>query len=87
LRDVVRDRWPGKRVFTYWDYRAGMFHRDLLRLRGTEDITIEVRIDAGWDPDHVRRVLVRGRWTLFADGRCRTAFPRPITATTRSASR
>lgn len=29
LRDVVRDRWPGARVFTYWDYRAGMFHRDL----------------------------------------------------------
>jgi exodeoxyribonuclease III len=29
LRDVVRDRWPGKRVFTYWDYRAGMFHQDL----------------------------------------------------------
>jgi exodeoxyribonuclease-3 len=29
LRDVVRDRWPGQRVFTYWDYRAGMFHRDL----------------------------------------------------------
>jgi exodeoxyribonuclease-3 len=29
LRDVVRDRWPAKRVFTYWDYRAGMFHRDL----------------------------------------------------------
>jgi exodeoxyribonuclease-3 len=29
LRDVVRDRWPGDRVFTYWDYRAGMFHRDL----------------------------------------------------------
>ena len=29
LRDVVRDRWPNKRVFTYWDYRAGMFHRDL----------------------------------------------------------
>jgi len=28
LRDVVRDRWPGERVFTYWDYRAGMFHRD-----------------------------------------------------------
>jgi exodeoxyribonuclease-3 len=26
---VVRDRWPGERVFTYWDYRAGMFHRDL----------------------------------------------------------
>jgi exodeoxyribonuclease-3 len=29
LRDVVRDRWPGARVFTYWDYRAGMFHQDL----------------------------------------------------------
>ncbi len=29
LRDVVRDRWPEQRVFTYWDYRAGMFHRDL----------------------------------------------------------
>ncbi len=29
LRDVVRDRWPQERVFTYWDYRAGMFHRDL----------------------------------------------------------
>ncbi|MGD9734461.1 MAG: exodeoxyribonuclease III [Solirubrobacterales bacterium] len=29
LHDVVRDRWPGQRVFTYWDYRAGMFHRDL----------------------------------------------------------
>jgi len=29
LRDVVRERWPGERIFTYWDYRAGMFHRDL----------------------------------------------------------
>jgi exodeoxyribonuclease-3 len=29
LRDVVRDRWPTDRVFTYWDYRAGMFHQDL----------------------------------------------------------
>jgi exodeoxyribonuclease-3 len=29
LRDVVRDRWPDEVVFTYWDYRAGMFHRDL----------------------------------------------------------
>lgn len=29
LRDVVRDRWPDERVLTYWDYRAGMFHRDL----------------------------------------------------------
>jgi exodeoxyribonuclease III len=29
LRDLVRDRWPSERVFTYWDYRAGMFHQDL----------------------------------------------------------
>jgi exodeoxyribonuclease-3 len=29
LRDVVRERWPDERVFTYWDYRAGMFHQDL----------------------------------------------------------
>jgi exodeoxyribonuclease-3 len=29
LRDVVRERWPTERVFTYWDYRAGMFHQDL----------------------------------------------------------
>src|ERR687883_163819 len=29
LRDVVRERWPKERVFTYWDYRAGMFHQDL----------------------------------------------------------
>jgi exodeoxyribonuclease III len=28
LHDVVRDRWPNERVFTYWDYRAGMFHQD-----------------------------------------------------------
>ena len=29
LHDVVRDRWPSERVFSYWDYRAGMFHQDL----------------------------------------------------------
>ncbi|NUT38928.1 MAG: exodeoxyribonuclease III [Thermoactinospora sp.] len=29
LHDVVRDRWPDNRIFTYWDYRAGMFHKDL----------------------------------------------------------
>ncbi|WP_405064638.1 exodeoxyribonuclease III [Kribbella sp. NBC_01505] len=29
LRDVVRDRWPTDQVFSYWDYRAGMFHQNL----------------------------------------------------------
>lgn len=29
LHDVVRDHWPHERIFTYWDYRAGMFHQDL----------------------------------------------------------
>jgi exodeoxyribonuclease III len=28
LHDVVRDKWPDERVFSYWDYRAGMFHQD-----------------------------------------------------------
>jgi exodeoxyribonuclease-3 len=29
LSDVVREHWPTERIFTYWDYRAGMFHQDL----------------------------------------------------------
>lgn len=29
MRDVVRERWPSQRVYSYWDYRAGMFHKDL----------------------------------------------------------
>ncbi|MFV0407878.1 MAG: exodeoxyribonuclease III [Propioniciclava sp.] len=29
LRDVLRDRWPTEQVFSYWDYRAGMFHKNL----------------------------------------------------------
>jgi exodeoxyribonuclease-3 len=29
LKDVVRERWPTERIFSYWDYRAGMFHQDL----------------------------------------------------------
>ncbi|MFP5068617.1 exodeoxyribonuclease III [Pseudonocardia nantongensis] len=28
LADVLRDRWPDERVFSYWDYRAGRFHQD-----------------------------------------------------------
>lgn len=29
LHDVVRERWPEERIYTYWDYRAGNFHKDL----------------------------------------------------------
>lgn len=29
MHDIFRDRWPDERMFTYWDYRAGMFHKNL----------------------------------------------------------
>jgi exodeoxyribonuclease III len=50
LHDVVRDRWPDERVFTYWDYRAGMFHQDLgmridLVLAGA---AVAARVEAAW---------------------------------------
>ena len=57
LRDVVRDRWPGKRVFTYWDYRAGMFHKDLgMRIDlvlASEPVAGRVR--AAWVDRHARK--------------------------------
>jgi exodeoxyribonuclease-3 len=57
LHDVVRDRWPGKRVFTYWDYRAGMFHQDLgmridLVLAGDR---VAERVQAAWVDRHARK--------------------------------
>ena len=50
LHDVVRERWPDERVFSYWDYRAGMFHQDLgmridLVLCGE---AIAPRVQAAW---------------------------------------
>jgi exodeoxyribonuclease III len=51
LHDVVRDRWPDtERVFSYWDYRAGMFHKDLgmridLILAGDP---VAARVKAAW---------------------------------------
>lgn len=57
LRDVVRDRWPTQRVFTYWDYRAGMFHQDLgMRIDlvlATEPVAGRVR--AAWVDRHARK--------------------------------
>jgi exodeoxyribonuclease-3 len=57
LRDVVRDHWPDKRVFTYWDYRAGMFHQDLgmridLVLAGD---AVAKRVQAAWIDRQARK--------------------------------
>jgi exodeoxyribonuclease-3 len=57
LHDVVRDRWPQERVFTYWDYRAGMFHRDLgmridLVLAGA---AVAGRVKAAWVDRQARK--------------------------------
>jgi exodeoxyribonuclease III len=57
LHDVVRDHWPDKRVFTYWDYRAGMFHQDLgmridLVLAGD---SVAERVRAAWVDRQARK--------------------------------
>jgi exodeoxyribonuclease-3 len=57
LRDVVRERWPAERVFSYWDYRAGMFHQDLgmridLVLAGD---AVASRVAAAWVDRHARK--------------------------------
>ena len=57
LHDVVRDRWPDQRVFSYWDYRAGMFHQDLgmridLILAGSK---VADRVKAAWIDRQARK--------------------------------
>jgi exodeoxyribonuclease-3 len=57
LHDVVREHWPNERVFTYWDYRAGMFHQDLgmridLVLAGAP---VAARVRAAWVDRHARK--------------------------------
>jgi exodeoxyribonuclease-3 len=57
LHDVVRERWPGERVFSYWDYRAGMFHQDLgmridLVLASTP---VAERVQAAWIDRQARK--------------------------------
>jgi exodeoxyribonuclease III len=57
LHDVVRDRWPDSRVFTYWDYRAGMFHQDLgmrIDLVLASD-PVAARVQAAWVDRHARK--------------------------------
>ncbi|GAB1516786.1 exodeoxyribonuclease III [Actinophytocola sp. KF-1] len=57
LRDVVRDRWPDERVFTYWDYRAGMFHQDLgMRIDLVlASAPVAGRVRAAWVDRHARK--------------------------------
>ncbi|MFE0155910.1 exodeoxyribonuclease III [Nonomuraea sp. NPDC059007] len=57
LHDVVRERWPEERVFTYWDYRAGMFHKDLgmrIDLVLASD-PVAGRVQAAWVDRHARK--------------------------------
>src|SRR4029450_8560149 len=57
LRDVVRDRWPKERVFTYWDSRAGMFHQDLgMRIDlGLASRPLAGRVRAAWVDRQARK--------------------------------
>jgi exodeoxyribonuclease III len=57
LRDIVRDRWPSERVFTYWDYRAGMFHQDLgMRIDLTlGSAPVAERVRAAWVDRQARK--------------------------------
>ncbi len=57
LHDVLRDRWPDKRFFTYWDYRAGMFHQDLgMRIDLVlASAPVSERVQAAWVDRHARK--------------------------------
>ena len=57
LHDVVRERWPGRRIFTYWDYRAGMFHQDLGMRIDLVLVTTAVadRVRAAWVDRQARK--------------------------------
>jgi exodeoxyribonuclease-3 len=58
LRDVVRERWPEeRRVFSYWDYRAGMFHQDLgMRIDLIlASAPVADRVRAAWIDRHARK--------------------------------
>jgi exodeoxyribonuclease-3 len=57
FHDVVRERWPGRRVFSYWDYRAGMFHQDLgMRIDLVlASSAVAGRVRAAWIDRHARK--------------------------------
>ncbi|WP_328995195.1 exodeoxyribonuclease III [Kribbella sp. NBC_01245] len=57
LHDVVREHWPNETVFSYWDYRAGMFHQNLgmridLALASTP---VAERVKAAWIDRQARK--------------------------------
>jgi exodeoxyribonuclease-3 len=57
LHDLLREHWPSARMFTYWDYRAGMFHKDLgmrIDLALASD-PIAARVKAAWIDRHARK--------------------------------
>jgi exodeoxyribonuclease-3 len=57
FHDVVRERWPSERVFSYWDYRAGMFHQDLgMRIDLVlASAPVAERVKAAWIDRHARK--------------------------------
>ena len=57
LHDVVRDHWPDKRIFSYWDYRAGMFHQDLgMRIDLVlASSSVAARVEAAWIDRQARK--------------------------------
>ena len=58
LHDILRRRWPDhERLFTYWDYRAGMFHQDcgmrIDHVLGSDEVAERVR--AAWVDRQARK--------------------------------
>jgi exodeoxyribonuclease-3 len=58
LHDILRDRWPDHpRLFTYWDYRAGMFHQDcgmrIDHVLASDEVA--ERVKAAWVDRHARK--------------------------------
>ncbi|MDT7710747.1 MAG: exodeoxyribonuclease [Pseudonocardiales bacterium] len=57
LHDVLRERWPSERIYSYWDYRAGRFHQDKgmridLVLAGSDPAG---RVQAAWIDRQARK--------------------------------
>ncbi|WP_432558475.1 exodeoxyribonuclease III [Granulicoccus sp. GXG6511] len=57
LVDVVRVRWPEEAVYSYWDYRAGMFHKNLgMRIDLIlASAPLAARVEAAWIDREARK--------------------------------